>query len=672
MAKALSTLPVGALVKDTGTLYNGKPIIWKIADKNHAGFPANSTTLITERIISLKCFDAIEQSNSDSDRRSFGNNRWIYSNIRQWLNSQARAGAWYAARHGQDAPPNNANVWSNYNEYEQEAGFLAGFSANFLAALLDTTHTVGKASVDGGGTESCVDKIFLATCTEVGLSGDVTAGSKLALFTNDASRQAKPTAEAVSKSEYTSSSLNANSFWYWWLADAYASYSYYVRFVSSSSAMGWHIAYYGYGGVRPLCNIKSGILVSDSPGSDGAYTIIWNRAPSMPSSITVPSSVRGGENLTVSWPASTDPDGNLEGYIVERSYNGGSSWSQIYQGRTTSTTTTIPFGTQTVMFRVQAYDTAGAKSGWRTSANKTVVNNRAPAAPPSISVPLSPAGGDKLTITWTASTDADGNLEGYELERQWDGSGAFTQIYKGAGLSYQDSIPKGSHTSVIYRVRAYDSFASYSSYTTSPSRTIDNNTAPVISCDLSGDLGEKSEGFTIPYTVSDAERQEVTVTEKVGNLVKRTYKPTLGRQNTFEVTGEYFQKILNGAQTVQIVATDSAGKSSTLQLTFTKAVHRAVITLSEPLAVEKQITVAVLAITGKIPVDAECTVELTNNCNDPEPNWEDATADVKAGRNHPFQNKTQTNGWAFNFRVTVERGESGEDGYITAIQGGFQ
>lgn len=71
--------------------------------------------------------------------------------------------------------PTNANVWSNYNEYDAEAGFLAGFSANFIAALLTTTHTVGKATVDGGGTESCADKIFLATCTEVGLSGDVTA-----------------------------------------------------------------------------------------------------------------------------------------------------------------------------------------------------------------------------------------------------------------------------------------------------------------------------------------------------------------------------------------------------------------------------------------------------------------------------------------------------------------
>ena len=229
MAKALSSLAVGTLVKDTGTLYNGKPIVWKIADKGHAGYPANSVTLITERIISLKCFDAIESGNSDSNRRSYGNNRWIYSNIRRWLNSQAAAGKWYAAQHSADAPPSNANVWSNYNEYDGEAGFLAGFSASFVAALLTTTHTVGKASVDGGGTETCTDKIFFASSTEVGLTGDVVCGSKLALFTDDASRRAKPTAECVSKSEYTNSSFNTNSFWYYWLCDAYASNSYDVR-----------------------------------------------------------------------------------------------------------------------------------------------------------------------------------------------------------------------------------------------------------------------------------------------------------------------------------------------------------------------------------------------------------------------------------------------------------
>ena len=380
MAKALSSLAAGALVKDTGTLYNGKAIVWKIADKNHAGYPANSVTLITERIISLKCFDAKESGNSDSNRKSYGNNRWIYANIRQWLNSQAAAGQWYSAQHGQDAPPSNANVWDNYNEYQQEAGFLAGFSANFLAALLTTTRTVGKAQVDGGGTESCTDKIFLATCTEVGLSGDVTAGSKLAIFSNDASRQAKPTAEAVSKSEYTNSSLNANSPWYWWLADAYASSSCNVRLVNSSGALNWNDAYLGNWGVRPLCNIKSDILVSDNPDSDGAYTIIWNRAPSAPSTITVPETVRGGSTLEISWGTSTDADGNLSGYILERQNNGG-SWAQVYKGINRNYTDNITFGWTSVAYRVRAYDSAGAESANTTSQTRTVVNN----TPPTIS-----------------------------------------------------------------------------------------------------------------------------------------------------------------------------------------------------------------------------------------------------------------------------------------------
>ena len=422
-------------------------------------------------------------------------------------------------------------------------------------------------------------------------------------------------------------------------------------------------------GLRPAVILSSSLFVSD----DGF--VITNIAPSTPTTITLPSTVYGGKSCSVSWSKSTDEDGNLEGYIVERSYNGGSSWSQIYQGTATSTSTTIPFGTSTVMFRVCAYDTEGEKSGWRTSSNKTVINNRAPSAPPSISVPLAPSGGEALTVTWTAASDADDNLEGYELERQWDGTGAFTQLYKGAALSYRDSIPKGEHTSVIYRVRSYDAMGAKSSYTTSPSRTIENNTAPVITSDLSGDLGVKSDGFTIPYTITDAEQQAVTVTEAVGSLIKRSYQPTLGEQNTFEVTGEYFQKILNGANTVTITAQDTGGKSSVLSLTFTKKVHKAVITLTEPLPSEQQIEVCVLSITGEIPADADCLIEVTNNGADEEPVWEDATADVKAGRNHVFTNKTQTNGWAFNFRVTAERGQDGESengGYIMSIQGGFQ
>ena len=419
-------------------------------------------------------------------------------------------------------------------------------------------------------------------------------------------------------------------------------------------------------GVQPALILSQDILVN----SDN--TVTGNSSPVSPSSINLPSAIKGGALCSVSWSAATDPDGNLEGYIVERSYNGGSSWSQIYQGSATSTSTTIPHGTSTVMFRVCAYDTDGEKSGWRTSSNKTVLNNRAPNAPPSINVPMSPQGGASVSVTWSASSDPDGNLEGYRLERQWDGAGAFDQIYQGSGLSYTDTIPKGAHTSVTYRVRAYDAFGETSGYTTSPVRTIDNNLAPVIQCDLSGNLGDKSEGFVVPYTVTDAENHAVTVTERVGNLVKRTYSVTLGQSNSFQITGDYFQKILNGEQAAEIIATDTEGKSSTLSLTFTKKVHRASIMLSEPLTVENPITVCVIKVVGNIPEDAEFKVEVANNLGDESPAWEDATDAAKRGINHVFKNKTQVNGWKFGFRVTAERGASDTAGYMTSIQGGFQ
>ena len=45
---------------------------------------------------------------------------------------------------------------------------------------------------------------------------------------------------------------------------------------------------------------------------------------------------------------------------------------------------------------------------------------------------------------------------------------------------------------------------------------------------------------------------------------------------------------------------------------------------------------------------------------------------MKNGGNHIFTNETAENGFAFNFRVKVKRGPSGEGGYISGIQGGFQ
>ena len=253
-------------------------------EHGHEGDPDGSTGLVTKNIISLKCFDAMESGNSDSNRKSYGNNRWSVANLKQWLNSDAEEGKWYSAQHSADAAPTNANVWNNYNEYDQEAGFLAKFSAQMKNALLEVTKKTAKNTVtDGGSYENVTSKIFLLSTTEVGLADEnsIAEGSIYALFSTASERIAYPTEEAVSNSEYTNTNLSASKAWYYYLRTPNASYPHSVRTVNTDGSLNNNNAYYGYFGVRPACVISSTTLVSDTTDSDGAYTIQWNAAPTI-------------------------------------------------------------------------------------------------------------------------------------------------------------------------------------------------------------------------------------------------------------------------------------------------------------------------------------------------------------------------------------------------------
>ena len=203
--------------------------------------------------------------------------------------------------------------------------------------------------------------------------------------------------------------------------------------------------------------------------------------------------------------------------------------------------------------------------------------------------------------------------------------------------------------------------------------TVSVNTAPTVSTDGAA-LGRKNAAFAWKYTVRDADGDTLTVTEKLdGKTTKTLTGVASGTALTFEQTASAagFQKILNGNHTITVEVSDGKETVST-SATFTKAVHAASVTLAEPLAVEGDITVAVLQVTGSIPDDAKFKAEVTNNALDSSPVWQDATTEVKKGVNIVFENKTATNGAAFNFRVSVERGESGEGGYIEAVSGAFQ
>ena len=224
-----------------------------------------------------------------------------------------------------------------------------------------------------------------------------------------------------------------------------------------------------------------------------------------------------------------------------------------------------------------------------------------------------------------------------------------------------------------YRVCAYDQYEAKSGYVESPVREVNNNRAPKITCEneSGSDLGTKKEGFTVSYSVSDEDGDAVQVTEAIDGVTLKTFSDSSGESKTFDITGDTFFKLLNGKRELTITASDSKAEA-VHKLTFTKEVTEASITLKNPMEADGKITICVLSVGGSIPADADYKVEVTNNAKDDEPVWEDCTMEVKNGGNHIFSNETVEKGDAFNFKITVKRGVSGQGGYITSVQGGFQ
>ena len=87
------------------------PIVFEVVGVNHHTTTEHqkTITLMTKNIIRKAAFDAAEPNNTNSYRKSGGNNRWSVSNIRQWLNSDGAAGSWWSAQHEYDAAPTYAS-----------------------------------------------------------------------------------------------------------------------------------------------------------------------------------------------------------------------------------------------------------------------------------------------------------------------------------------------------------------------------------------------------------------------------------------------------------------------------------------------------------------------------------------------------------------------------------
>ena len=374
MAQSLSNLPIGAKVKFGKHSVNGEtaqPITWVVVAKNHAGYPSNSVTLLTEKIIDIRAYDAKEPNNSDKNIAEYGNNGYSASNIDQWLNSSQAS--WYTPTHSADQAP-SSNYVTYGTSYDSRPGFLSNFTSSERLAILSTPLVVTKY---WSTTETLSRGVFLPSAAEIGIGISITDGSPWGYFSNPFSRMCTLTAQCQSNTLSTEKPSSEPFYWYWLFRSADFTSTYRVVGINKIGDLNYLEACCGNQGIRPAVNISGTQKISDVTDSDGCYVPIYNSAPPAPTTIAIPTSVYGGKTNAISWSGVTDPDGNSVTYQLECSINGG-GYTQIYSGAALSYAHLVPFGTNTVTYRVKATDTASASSAYTTSATRTVVNNNAP------------------------------------------------------------------------------------------------------------------------------------------------------------------------------------------------------------------------------------------------------------------------------------------------------
>ena len=394
-----------------------------------------------------------------------------------------------------------------------------------------------------------------------------------------------------------------------------------------------------------------------------------NTAPTTPTSITVPTTVRGGESLSISWGASTDIDGDSLTYRLERSINGG-SFSQIYSGSLRNYTDSITKSWNTVAYRVRAYD-GTAYSEYRTSATRTVTNNTAPTISGTdqnlgdknlgflITYQVNDVdAGDSLIVTeklnGTTIRTINGAPRNQDLEIEINNETLF-------------SLPLNSENTIEIKVDDQNGGIAYRRYTFK--RT---NTAPIIS-DHDQDLGQKTEPFTVDFSVTDNEGNAIRVKTYLNGIKKEEYQVEDGVTNTFTISATDWLKLPIGQHSIKIEAIDEHGATAVRNYTFTRYDDKIQFTFKNVIETDIAATKILVTPTWIIPSGAAAKVEVCNNGYDEVPTWEDITSQVITGKHYIFTNNTKTaDKWGIDIRFTIEKGTSTEECVVHGFGGAFE
>ena len=198
--------------------YNGEPIEWRVLK-----IEEEQAILVAKNILTMKAYDAAEGGKYNYDGnvdywmepldgdwqmqvKVRGNSDWSASNIRIWLNSDKEVVSY------SDQKPNDRAMSELKNGYDNEPGFLNGFTQEELAAIVES-----EVITDGNvlANEECIttkDRVYLLSVEE--LKWFEEAG--ISLF-------AVPTQAAVEQDESGWYLIEKDGYgvetYYWWLRE---------------------------------------------------------------------------------------------------------------------------------------------------------------------------------------------------------------------------------------------------------------------------------------------------------------------------------------------------------------------------------------------------------------------------------------------------------------------
>ena len=187
------------------------------------------------------------------------------------------------------------------------------------------------------------------------------------------------------------------------------------------------------------------------------------------------------------------------------------------------------------------------------------------------------------------------------------------------------------------------------------------NTAPVINYTGNNNLGVINSKPTIKYTVTDAEGDRITITERLNGKVLQTYTVNAGTACTVNIPNMSWLGCGNSTNTIEINARDTAGGSSNKTITFRRAIDRIEV-ITNPIKTNKAVTKISLEV-GWNTENASGQVFVCNNAYDASPTWENMTNSVGSSLVYNLTNKTKTaSNWGLSVKVIVKKdgGSTGE------------